>query len=102
MLRSEEILVYHLLRFGKFVFEHQFPHLLQCACSFGIQVVVRPTAPEGLFIQLYLLAGRTAKEHRSHAGVAYRQCFGPLTGRTVVPQLQPVADLFIANHFISQ
>ena len=86
MTLGQECLVDELLCLHALVGEDQLSHLLQRFECLGVVVAIGAASPEGALVELYLVAGHAAIDHRSHAAVAQWQCLGPRCGRTMVTQ----------------
>ena len=74
MRTFDEMLVNEFRGLIFLAFEDKSTHLGQYGQRLVAVIVVGRTAPERLFVQLYLLSLSAAIDHRSQMGVAYRQC----------------------------
>ena len=70
----EEITVYQCICLLLLTLENQFANILQNGFRRRAVVVVRRSAPEGFFVQLYLLHVSTSKHHCSKVRISHRQC----------------------------
>ena len=67
-------------------------HLCQIAKGRGTVVVVWSTAPECLFVELYLFCLCAAKDHSSHAGITYGESLEPHRCGCVIPEALVVVN----------
>ena len=85
MRSLEEVLVDDLVRLHLLACEDQVSDLLQMSLGFFTVVMMGRPAPEGLLVELDLLAVGTAIDHRPEMGVADGQSLQPVGGGLVVP-----------------
>ena len=75
-----------VLRLLVFAFPHQLSHLRQILLCLRVGVVVGPSCPYCLLVELQTLRARRAVYHGAQAAVAYRQSLCPCVCRSVIPQ----------------
>ena len=88
MFPCKEIGIHQVLCIPILILEYQLPHDRKHVTCILIVIVIRPSGPKRLFIELELLTCRTAIHHRPHAGITDGKGIRPITGRLTVPQLQ--------------
>ena len=62
-------------------------NLMEVCFSLWAVIVVWAAGPESLLIELYLLHFRTAIDHGTEVGIAYRQCLQPMGCGLWIPEL---------------
>ena len=90
---GHHLLVGQLLRLLVLALKDELAHLGQGLLGMGVHHLVGLSGPDGLFVQLDVLDGRSAEHHAAHDTVAHRQGLCPRHGRPVVPQ-----PIFLSCH----
>ena len=95
---GDEVLVDEGCRLFLPAIEYQLPYLGEGCKRLGTVVLVWTTAPESFLIELDGLILDATIDHAAQVGVANRQSFQPMLGRSIVPKAITIVASRLFRH----